>query len=75
MFKALYNRQGQGQIKHVCPSCGMLIPKYKGKYPNHCPTCTKPLGWNEGKDKDPKPEENYTPAKEFDKDGNEITDM
>ena len=27
------------QVKRECDKCGFKIPKYKGRYPKHCPEC------------------------------------
>ena len=30
---------GGGNLKHICPKCGLMVPKYKGRYGTICPVC------------------------------------
>jgi len=46
--KGLLNSIGRyKEIKKVCDKCGMMIPKYSGRYPSNCPACNDPVDYND----------------------------
>ena len=42
-------------IKHECNGCGFGIPRYKGRYPNYCPSCGEKLEASDKKLQDIEP--------------------
>ena len=46
--KGLLNSLGRNkELKKVCDKCGMMMPKYSGKYPEKCPSCGDPIDYND----------------------------
>jgi rubrerythrin len=38
-----YRELARKNPAHTCPQCGLVIPKYPGRYPEKCPECGTPL--------------------------------
>jgi rubrerythrin len=52
MLKAYSKRMKETDVHYTCKSCETNIPKYKGSYPNSCPSCGESIKLMKETDKD-----------------------